>query len=67
MIYGLLYRTLMKLTHHFNWHYAPVIGPLEPGGDYQRWCQWCGLRQSYSYDPRMPVEEMIKRKLRSRA
>lgn len=31
-------------------HYAPVIGPLSPpfedGRNYQRWCKWCGFRQS---------------------
>ena len=56
MIYGWLYRSLMKLAHRFDWHYAPVHGPIS-GGDrpYQRWCQWCGLRQSYSYDPRKPI------------
>lgn len=54
MIYGWLYRTLMKLAHRYNWHHAPVIGPIS-GSDtwrYQRWCQWCGLRESYRYDPR---------------
>jgi hypothetical protein len=43
------YRTVMKLAHRFNWHYAPIIGPLQPGDgrDFQRWCQWCGFRQDF--------------------
>lgn len=38
------YRHIMRLAHYFGWHYAPVRGPYLPGGEYQRWCQWCGLR-----------------------
>lgn len=43
------YRTVMRLAHRWNWHYAPVIGPLEPGdgNDFQRWCHWCGFRQDF--------------------
>lgn len=36
----------MKVAHHFNWHYAPMIGPFEDGTT-QRWCKWCGFRESY--------------------
>lgn len=47
-------------AHKFDWHYAPVFGPISGHEDgklhYQRWCQWCGLRQYYSYDPRMPLK-----------
>ncbi len=41
----LCYRHLMRLTHYFGWHYAPVRGPY-PDGTSQRWCRWCGLRGS---------------------
>lgn len=41
------YRLTMKIAHKYNWHYARVIGPFEDG-KYQRWCQWCGFRESYS-------------------
>jgi len=44
---GFWYRTFMRLAHRFDWHYAPVIGPLLPDGSYQRWCKWCGFRQSF--------------------
>lgn len=40
-----LYRLLMKVAHRYDWHYAPEIGPFEDGST-QRWCQWCGFRQS---------------------
>lgn len=46
MIYGWLYRNLMKLAHRYDWHYAPMHGPLEDGAT-QRWCQWCGFRETY--------------------
>lgn len=42
----IFYRPIMKLAHKFNWHYAPIIGPLEDGA-YQRWCKWCGFRDWY--------------------
>lgn len=38
------YRHIMKLSHYFGWHYAPIRGPVMPGGEMYRWCQWCGLR-----------------------
>jgi len=40
---GYLYRITMRITHRFNWHYAP---PIYPEGDTQLWCQWCGFRQT---------------------
>lgn len=52
--YGLLYRMVMRLAHRFDWHYAPVHGPFEDGR-YQRWCQWCGMRESYDHDPGKPI------------
>ena len=27
--YRFLYRPIMRLAHHFNWHYAPPIYPEE--------------------------------------
>lgn len=39
------YRHVMRFAHRYNWHYAPVFGPYEDGST-QRWCQWCGLRQT---------------------
>jgi hypothetical protein len=53
----------MKAAHRFDWHYAPVHGPIGEINEqyrYQRWCQWCGLRQSYSYDPRKPLPGPLK-------
>lgn len=41
-----LYRHIMRLAHRFNWHHTVTLGPLSPGGEYQVWCQWCGLRQT---------------------
>lgn len=43
MFYGYLYRTVMRLAHRFNWHYAP---PIYPDGDTQLWCKWCGFRET---------------------
>jgi hypothetical protein len=39
----LCYRHIMRLSHYFGWHYAPIRGPM-PDGESYRWCQWCGLR-----------------------
>lgn len=40
-----LYRRLMKITHRFNWHYAPPNHALtNDGGWPMHWCQWCGMR-----------------------
>jgi hypothetical protein len=64
VIYGFFYRALMRLAHRFDWHYAPVHGPISAGShgtfrgegpSYQLWCQWCGFRQTYPYDPRKPI------------
>ena len=43
MAYGLIYRTIMRIAHRFNWHYAP---PIYPEGDTQLWCKWCGFSQT---------------------
>lgn len=48
MIYGKLYRFIMKLAHKYNWHYAP---PIYPEGDTHLWCQWCGFRQAIKVSP----------------
>jgi hypothetical protein len=45
LYYRVLYRPMMRLAHRYDWHYAPVIGPFEDGST-QRWCKWCGFRQS---------------------
>lgn len=39
----ILYSTIMKIAHKYNWHYAP---PIYPDGDTHLWCQWCGFRQT---------------------
>ena len=41
MIRGYFYRLIMRIAHHYNWHYAP---PIYPDGDTQLWCKWCGFR-----------------------
>ena len=38
----LCYRHLMRVTHYFGWHYAPIRPG--PDGESYRWCHWCGLR-----------------------
>lgn len=43
---GRLYRLIMKIAHKYHWHYAPLIGPILPDGTYQRWCKWCGFRET---------------------
>ena len=40
---GRVYRLVMRIAHHYNWHYAP---PIFPEGDTQLWCQWCGFRMT---------------------
>jgi len=40
---GFFYRTIMRIAHKYNWHYAP---PIYPEGDTQLWCKWCGFRQT---------------------
>lgn len=39
---GRIYRFVMRLSHKYNWHYAP---PVYPDGDMMLWCKWCGLRE----------------------
>ena len=41
-LYGFGYRTVMKIAHRYNWHYAP---PVYPNGDKMLWCKWCGFRE----------------------
>ena len=41
-IKGKLYRLIMRIAHHYNWHYAP---PTYPDGDTMLWCKWCGFRE----------------------
>jgi len=40
-MYAFFYRLIMRLAHHFHWHYAP---PIYPQGDTLLWCKWCGFR-----------------------
>lgn len=54
MIIGWIKRKFTIFAHKYDWHYAPIIGPLTPGWEYQRWCQWCGFRESYKYNPKEP-------------
>lgn len=71
MIRGLIIRNFMKLAHRFNWHYAPIHQLIDTERPYQRWCQWCGFRESYRYDPKQPpfaqtlAEKMIERESRA--
>jgi hypothetical protein len=51
------YRPLMRLAHRFNWHHAPMHGPLEDGA-MQRWCQWCGFRETYRQSRRAVTERV---------
>lgn len=37
-----LYKSIMTITHKFNWHYAPA---LRIEDELHLWCKWCGLRQ----------------------
>ena len=71
MIYGWLYRSLMKLAHRYDWHYAPVIGPISSGyacetPTWNRWCKWCGMCHSYRYDPRLPLSGPLSKRLAGR-
>lgn len=43
-IYAFSYQSLMKVMHKYDWHYAPVIHGT---GFKQRWCQWCGFRETF--------------------
>ena len=40
------YRPWSRLLHRYNFHHASVLGPIEPDGAIQDWCQWCGLRMN---------------------
>lgn len=40
---GFFYRLVMRISHKYNWHYAP---PIYPEGDTHLWCKWCGFRQT---------------------
>ncbi len=51
-LYYACYRLVMRIAHRFDWHYAPMIGPLNDGAT-QRWCQWCGFRETYRPRPGM--------------
>lgn len=44
--YGIAYRTISRVLHYFDLHYAPLSHPIMPDGDRQRWCQWCGFRMN---------------------
>lgn len=46
-LYYAAYRLVMRVAHRYNWHYAPMIGPILPEGATQRWCTWCGFRETY--------------------
>lgn len=46
LYYRFVYRRLMRFTHHFGWHRARLLGPLQPGGGYVRLCDWCGFSQA---------------------
>lgn len=39
---GVFYRFIMRLSHKYNWHYAP---PVYPDGDTKLKCNWCGFSQ----------------------
>lgn len=45
-LYYQAYSKTQKLLHRFDLHYAPEFGPIMPGGETQKWCQWCGLRMN---------------------
>jgi len=62
VIYAFFYRTLMRIAHRFDWHYAPFIGPFEDGR-VQRWCKWCGFRQSYASCPACGSIDIGKRNM----
>ena len=58
MIYGFLYRALMKFAHKYNWHYAP---PIYPEGDTMLLCQWCGFRQVIKHEKMSENDRQMKR------
>lgn len=56
----LAYRHLMRVTHYFGWHYAPIDGPM-PDGTRYRWCRWCGLRGQVYDDSRGISRDAVKK------
>ena len=54
MIKGWLYRLAMKISHRYNWHYAP---PIYPGGEKHLWCKWCGFREE-QFRPKVSGERL---------
>ncbi len=61
-MYGFFYRSIMRIAHRFNWHYAP---PIYPEGDTHLWCKWCGFRQTIkkSNKPDLPDHTPIHNSL----
>ncbi len=57
-LYGLSYRLIMKIAHHYGWHYAP--DKEMANGDKYRWCQWCGFRQTFYVVPEQEVESGLE-------
>ncbi len=55
----LAYRHIMRVSHYFGWHYAPLRGPIGDG-DYYRWCQWCGMRDTIPNARRITAEMIAK-------
>ena len=53
LYYRFLHRPVMRLAHHFNWHYAPPF-VVEDGSEH-RWCHWCGLRYAKPSPIKMPI------------
>lgn len=51
-IRGFFYRLVMRVSHRFNWHYAP---PIYPENDVQLWCKWCGFRMTLPRDTKSLV------------
>jgi hypothetical protein len=51
------YRLIMRIAHHYNWHYAP---PIYPDGDTQLWCKWCGFRQTIKYATKSHISGIAK-------
>ena len=56
MIRGFFYRLLMRIAHHYHWHYAPPIYPL---GETQLWCKWCGFRQTIKFTNKKSIGEPL--------
>jgi len=56
-IKSFLYYLIMKITHKYNWHYAPLI---YPDGDTQLWCKWCGFRQTIKHRNNISLNKLGK-------